>query len=160
MSKQKTWKQMSDDLKEMATILIDRIKEEIEEADIEKLINLLPLFKEIRSTITMAHRLQLTAEDAGGGISIDEEFSLEDLENEISKLGFATNLEEEEEEEDFEDEGDEDEDEDEEIEEELEESEEEETEQKPEEKIVGGDKTHQKLLKEFLLEWERKKGGL
>jgi hypothetical protein len=148
---------MSDDLKEMATVLIDRIKEEIEEADIDKLINLLPLFKEIRSTITMAHRLQLTAEDAGGGISIDEEFSLEDLENEISKLGFA-DLEEEEGE-DFEDEG-EDGDEDEEIEGELEENEEEEAEQKPEEKIVSGDKTHQKLLKEFLLEWEKKKGGL
>jgi hypothetical protein len=151
---------MSDDLKEMATILIDRIKEEIEEANIDKLINLLPLFKEIRSTITMAHRLQLTAEDAGRGISIDEEFSLEDLENEINKLGFADLEEGEEEEgEDFEDEG-EDEDEDEEIEEELEEGEEEEAEQKPEEKVAGGDKTHQKLLKEFLLEWERKKGGL
>jgi hypothetical protein len=150
---------MSDDLKEMATILIDRIKEKIEEADIDKLINLLPLFKEIRSTITMAHRLQLTAEDAGGGISIDKEFSLEDLENEINKLGFADLEEGEEEEEgkDFEDEG---EDEDEEIEEKLEEGKKEEAEQKPEEKIAGGDKTHQKLLKEFLLEWERKKGGL
>ena len=149
MSSKKTWKQMSDDLKEMATILIDRIKAEIEEADIEKLVNLLPLFKEIRSTIAMAHRLQLTTEE---GVSLDlgEEISLEDLENEMKKLNLA-NLKEPEEEEPEEEE--------EEIEEELEEEPEEEPEEEETEEIEE-EKPRKKLIQEFLVEWEKKRKAI
>jgi hypothetical protein len=96
----KTWKELAEELKILAEVILEQAKRAFQEGDIDRGIL---LTKEFRSAIKTAGDLNMIAQ---GASELDTEFETDDLEK---ALGIKEELEEEEEEEILEEEADEDE---------------------------------------------------
>jgi len=89
----KTWKELAEELKSLAEVLLEQAKQAFREGDIERG---LMLTKEFRSAIKTAGDLNMIAQGAG---ELEEDFEEEDIEKALG-LEDEEDLEEEEEEED------------------------------------------------------------
>jgi hypothetical protein len=88
----KTWKELAEELKDLAEIILEQAKQAFKEGDLEKG---LMLTKEFRSAIKTAGDLNMIAQGAG---ELEEDFEEEDLEKALG-LEDEENFEEEEEDE-------------------------------------------------------------
>ncbi|ALG96915.1 hypothetical protein [Hydrogenobaculum phage 1] len=91
----KTWKELAEELKSLAEVLLEQAKQAFREGDIERG---LMLTKEFRSAIKTAGDLNMIAQGAG---ELEEDFEEEDIEKALG-LEDEEDLEEEEEEDEIE----------------------------------------------------------